>query len=99
MDLVNKIKKNFYLAIVGLFVIWIVFFDPNDFISLIENYLSYKKLENTKDYYIEKIIQIENDLKSLRTNPKELEKFARENYLMKKKQEDIYLIEILDENK
>ena len=97
MNIISRIKKNFYVGVLCILTIWIVFFDPNDLISLIDNYLSYRKLEDTKMYYEQKIIQIENDLKSLRTNPKELEKFAREMYLMKKENEDVYLIEVIEE--
>lgn len=94
MKILEILKKNFYLAGVCVFLLWIVLFDSNDLISQIKNYSSYKNLENTKEYYVDKIDVIQNDLKSLRTNPKELERFAREKYLMKKEGEDVFLIEV-----
>ena len=97
MRFFKKIKRNFYAAAGCIFLIWIFFFDMNDLISQLNNYVSYKKLEKTKSYYEEKIVQIEGDIKSLRTNPKKLEKFAREKYLMKKENEEVFLIEVEEE--
>lgn len=49
-------------------------------------------LEAQKDFYIEKKIQVLKDKEELSTNKELLEKFARENYLMKKPSEDLYII-------
>jgi len=50
-------------------------------------------LENEKEFYKEKIIEVEKDRDELMTNKELLEKFAREKYLMKKETEDIFVIE------
>ncbi len=50
------------------------------------------KLEEEKGFYQEEIKQIRADLKELKTNPKTLEKFAREKYLMKKDNEELFVI-------
>ncbi len=50
-------------------------------------------LENEKEFYKEKIIEVEKDRAELMTNKELLEKFAREKYLMKKETEDIFVIE------
>ncbi|MFK7899243.1 MAG: septum formation initiator family protein [Cyclobacteriaceae bacterium] len=89
-----KIKKNFFWIALVFFFVWLLFFDSNDLVSQAKSYLGLRKLEDKKQYYEEKIIEIEDDIKSLRTNPKQLEKFAREKYLMRKKSEDVYLIEV-----
>jgi cell division protein FtsB len=51
-----------------------------------------RSLETEKKYYINEIAQNKKDLLELRTNPANLEKFAREKYLMKKENEDIFVI-------
>lgn len=50
------------------------------------------ELEKEKEYYIQKISEVENDREELLSNDKLLEKFAREKYLMKKPTEDLFVI-------
>ena len=51
-----------------------------------------RELESEKAYYVKEIGQNKKDLYELRTNPDNLEKFVREKYLMKKDNEDIFVI-------
>jgi len=44
-------------------------------------------------YYIQEIEQIKYDLHELTNNPAELEAFARKKYYMKRKNEDIFIVE------
>ena len=53
------------------------------------------KMEEEKEYYQSKINDDKRKIKELRTNNENLEKFAREQYLMKKPNEEIFII---DEN-
>lgn len=50
------------------------------------------KLEADKDYYEQEIKKTLEDLEELKTDPKTLEKFAREKYLMKKDNEELFVI-------
>jgi cell division protein FtsB len=50
-------------------------------------------LENEKEYYQEKISEVEKDREELMTDKELLEKFAREKYLMKKPTEDVFIIQ------
>jgi len=52
-----------------------------------------RSLNDEKEYYQEKITEVEKDRKELMTNKELLEKFAREKYLMKKEKEDIFIIQ------
>ncbi|RRA99089.1 FtsB family cell division protein [Larkinella rosea] len=93
--MVNKIlrlAKNFYFATgVGL-LIWIGFFDANDIISQFNNSLKLGDLETDLVYYDEKIKEVEIQRQSILGNPRLQEKYARENYLMKKPNEDVYVL-------
>ena len=73
------------------------FFDKNDIFSQLELTKKLSVLNEEKKYYLNEIEYNKTDLKELRTNPKNLEKFAREKYLMKKDNEDIFVI--VQENK
>ncbi len=84
-------RNKYLLTIVGL-AVWIAFFDKNDLKTQLELRDDVKKLEEERNYYASEINQITSDIKELNTNPKTLEKFAREKYLMKKDNEDIFVI-------
>jgi len=84
--------KNKYVVAILVFFIWILFFDRNSMINQFKLTSTLNKLENQRDYYL---TELENDsisLHVLQSNKDELERFAREKYLMKKDNEDVYLI-------
>lgn len=91
----NKIVKiigNKYFIILVLFIVWMMFFDENSYLNHRELDKEIEKLEGANKYYKD---QIEADSKIISNlnDPDSLEKYAREEYKMKKKDEDIYLIE------
>lgn len=91
----NKIFRlisNKYLIILMLFVVWMLFFDENSFINHRELDKEIDKLEKSNEYYRE---QIKDDKKVIDNlnDPDSLEKYAREEYKMKKENEEIFLIE------
>lgn len=85
------LKNKYYLAAI-IFVVWIAFFDRNDLITQYKYRHDLNDLKRDKEYYLEENIKIKEDLKELTTNQKQLEKFAREKYLMKKDNEDIFIL-------
>lgn len=91
----NKVFRfisNKYVIILVLFVVWMGFFDENSFMNHRELDEEIDKLENANEYYKK---QIETDQRIIDNlnDPDSLEKYAREEYKMKKKNEDIYIIE------
>lgn len=84
--------KNFYFIIGAFFLVWMLFIDANDFYSQYKKRSKLHDLEKEKEYYIQKISEVEQDRMELLSNDKLLEKFAREKYLMKKPTEDLFVI-------
>ena len=84
--------RNFFFLATVFFLIWMSFFDSNDFFSQYKLTSKIKSLEAQREYYIERIEEVKQDREELLSNPELLEKFAREKYLMKKPTEDIYVI-------
>ena len=80
---------NKYTFVGLLFVIWIALFDKYSFIDRLQLRSKINQLENEQKYYREKI---EEDKQELLGNRDNLEKFAREQYLMKRENEDIFII-------
>ena len=73
------------------FIAWMLFFDPRDIFSQMERTKELKNLETSKHYYEQQIYSEKNDIEQLKTNSAILEKYAREKYLMKKENEDLFL--------
>lgn len=84
-------KKYRYWLIALTALIWLSFFDSNNLVDLIKLRVEIGELKEKREYYSEEIIRVAQEEKKLFSNDKNLEKFAREKYLMKKDGEDIYV--------
>lgn len=89
------IVSNVYVLVLTIFVIWMVFFDTNSLLIHLELRKEIKKLEKQQEFLREEIAKDKKIIDKL-SDPEELEKFAREQYYLKKKNEEIYLIEYED---
>ena len=89
---IPSIFKNKYFIIGFLFVIWISFLDENNLVLLNQQQSKLEKKQEIIDSLENTISEIEIKLERLNNDQKELEKFARENFLMKKDNEDIIII-------
>jgi cell division protein FtsB len=89
------ILTNIYVLVLTAFVIWMTFFDTNSLLIHMELRKEIQKLEKTQEFLKEEIAKDKEIIKQL-SDPQELEKFARENYYLKKMNEEIYLIEYED---
>lgn len=87
----HLLKNKFFLTSVGL-VIWISFFDRNDLSEQLDLHRKVKKMEKEKEYYIREIANCKKEIHELQSDEKSMEKFAREKYLMKKDNEDVFVI-------
>lgn len=84
--------RNFFFLTGLFFIVWMSFFDSNDLFTQYKLSSKINNLESQREYYIERIEEVKKDREELLSNPELLEKFARENYLMKKPTEDIYIL-------
>lgn len=85
--------KNKYILTLIVFLLWLLIFDRSNWFDMVGEIAKIRKLENEKEYYHLKIESDSKKLKELKTNDENLEKFAREQYLMKKPDEDIFIVE------
>jgi cell division protein FtsB len=87
-----KAFRNFYIVTGLIFLVWMLFLDSNDFLSRYKLTSKLRSLEGEKEYYLEKIKEVEKDKEELMGTKELLEKFAHEKYLMKKDTEDIFIV-------
>lgn len=88
----GKFIRNKYLLVIAGLGIWLLFFDKNDLFSQWSRRAEVKKLEADVQYYRDEIDRNRKEMNELQSNPVLLEKFAREHYLMKKDNEEIYIL-------
>ncbi|MGB3077246.1 MAG: septum formation initiator family protein [Chitinophagales bacterium] len=89
---IPTILTNKYLIVSIAFLSWMLFFDNNDIASQVQLRMKLSEYRNKKEYYEQKIADVKNEKKELLTNQESLEKFAREQYMMKKDDEDLFVI-------
>ncbi len=89
---IPEVFKNKYFIVGFLFLIWISFLDENNLVSLNQQINTLEEKQEIIESLKNQIKEIEDKLELLNNDQKELEKFARENFLMKKENEDIILI-------
>ncbi len=84
--------RNFYFSTGFFLLVWMIFFDANDFISQYRLTQKSSDLQKEKAFYILKIEEVKKEKEEIFGSRDLFEKFARERYLMKKPTEDIYII-------
>lgn len=87
-----KIFTNKYLLTGTAFAIWMLFFDNNDLSLQLKRVNEMHKLQESEKVMANLISETKHELGLLKTNPETLEKYAREKYMMKKENEDLYII-------
>ncbi|MEL6535508.1 MAG: septum formation initiator family protein [Bacteroidota bacterium] len=92
LDRIPKWAKNFYVLVGSTFIVWMLFFDSNDFVTRYRLTRELRDLQALRSYFLEMIEEVHHDREELMSNPALLEKFARERYLMKKPTEDVYVL-------
>ncbi len=93
---IYRILRNKYIITLIVFFLWLLFFDQNNLVNRFSEVRRIRQLESEKDYFKERIKTDSTRLNELKTDSENLEKFAREQYLMKRDNEEIFIIEFND---
>ena len=95
MKLLNHIPawiKNKYFISFSAFCVIILFLDKNDIFTQLARRNELHKLNQSKAYYTKEINKLDKELQGLSSDPGVIEKLAREKYLMKRDNEEIFII-------
>lgn len=87
------LHRHKYLVVTVIFVAIIGFLDEN---SLVQRFQHKREIAALKEEIAKYTIQYEEDtrkLEELNSNPEAIEKIAREKYLMKTPDEDVFIFE------
>lgn len=85
--------RNKYLLTSLFFLTWMVFFDHNDLFLQIRRSRELSALNDGIDFYRAQIDSTRQTLEGIRNDPSRLEKIARERYLMKRDEEQVFVID------
>lgn len=81
--------RNRYFLVLVFFFAWLIFIDKHNMWTQYQLQKSLNKLKSDKTFYEEKITEVREEALDIEQNE---EKFAREKYFMKKKNEDVFVI-------
>ncbi len=92
MHRVIRLFRNKYFLTTTVFFVWLLFFDSNNLINQFDLSSTISDMAREKEFYMEEIEKNRSASEKLLNDREVLEKFAREKYLMKKENEDIFII-------
>ena len=84
--------KNKFIIAFTVFASIILFFDKNDIFTQMDRDRQLNDLLRSKQYFSDQIAAEQRELDMMKTNPETLEKYARDKYLMKRDNEDLFII-------
>lgn len=89
---IQKYILNKYFITIMVFLGWMIFFDSTSFLVINEMNGEIKKYERQLAYYKSEYKKNDDFYQKLMNDKQEKEKFARENYFMKKPGEEIFIL-------
>ena len=84
--------RNKYFIVISAFAIIMLFLDKNDIFTTMARNKELNDLRKSKIHYTKEIDQLTKIKEGLTQDPRTIEKYARENYLMKRDNEDLFII-------
>lgn len=93
LDSIPRIFKSFYFLVGTLAFVWLLFFDTYNLVSQVKTRNRVEKLEQDLAFYQKGKTELEKQYTLLTGDDEALERFAREEFYMRKKGEDVFLIE------
>lgn len=98
MNWIEKLKiatpllRNRYVLTSLVFMVWVGFFDQNNFVDRISLANRNRDLKRQREHFQQEIRENKENMEELRSHSEKLEKFAREQYMMKKADEDLFIV-------
>lgn len=89
---IRGLFKNFYFLFFLCFILWMTIIDSNGFINRYRLSSKLSELNTQKEFYVKEIDKVSSDKERFESDEELLEKYAREEYLMKKESEDIFYV-------
>ena len=95
---IRKYILNKYFITIFAFLVWMIFFDSTSFLVINDLNKEINQYEDQLEYYQTEYKKNDDFYKKLMNNKDEKEKYARENYFMKKPNEEIFILVVDSSN-
>lgn len=92
VDRIPARLRNRYGVVAALMLAWVTLFADNDLWTLWKNHRALSEMRNQREWYTREIARTKEQLAEIASDKELLEKFARERYLMKRDNEDIFVL-------
>jgi cell division protein FtsB len=87
-----KFLRNKFFLTTTSFVVWMLFFDRNDLFTQMERKAELREMKQSNVFYQQQIAENQEFSRDLQFNAQAIEKIAREKHLMKRDNEDLFLV-------
>ncbi len=95
LNILNFFKNKYIIAGI-VFIVWITFFSQYDIISQKKQREELSEMKRKISYLDDEIKKLQDEKEALKSNPEAIEKYSREKYFMKKKNETIFVFDTTD---
>jgi cell division protein DivIC len=85
-------KYSFYIYTLFFFLVWLIFFDRSNLLRQISLWKTISDLEKQTAFYDKELEKVKEEELEVMGSKLNLEKFAREKYLMKKENETVFVL-------
>lgn len=92
LDLIPARMRNRYGLAAAFFAAWMGIFSDHDLWTLLKNKRELSRMREQSEWYSREITRTKEQLAEIASDTDLLEKFARERYLMKRDNEDIFVL-------
>lgn len=92
LGLIPPLLRNKYLLASLAFAVWMLFFDKDDLFMQAKRRTELRQIEANKEYFRRQIAEDRKLTEELKNSPAAIERIAREQYKMKRDDEDLYII-------
>lgn len=92
MKKLGFIKDHLYWICIGVFLCFILFFSDHSWWQLQRLHRQQSRIKDEIASYRDSIAEYEEHIREVSGNGAEMEKFAREKLMMKKENEDVYIM-------
>jgi cell division protein DivIC len=84
--------RNKYFIAIAVFAVIMLFVDKNDLFSQAQKARDEAALGQSKEHYAQEIKKLDQTIEALSSDQKAVERLAREEHLLKKDNEEVFLV-------
>lgn len=89
---VKRVITSKVLLVASIGAVWLTFGDENSIVDYMQYSMKVRQLTSEVNYYKRQIADCSRKMEDMKTDRESLEKYAREQYYMKRQNEEIFIV-------